>query len=274
MAVTDPNTGLVYVPSGSSNMSSMAVYNPATTALESVDMPSSDIMELNIQYYSAVWSTLRNSIFLYGGVNTKESINNLHVVEYQPSTSTWTRFNTTGSSPSGSISSHCMVPAYDGTKMILFGGKDKDSQLLGSIYIFDLASMSWTKGADIDPSQNRASMACTVAGDNFVAWGGSCNKNATKDFETTIIYNLKSQQWTDEFSIASPYSASRAYVQTSSDDINVAAIGGGVGAAAVIFIIGAFVVSRIKSHRSIAPEPKTSASVDTEKNKEVQPSVC
>lgn len=46
---------------------------------------------------------------------------------------------------------------------------------LGSIYVLDLESMSWTKGADVDRALWRSNMACTVAGDNFVAWGGKVN---------------------------------------------------------------------------------------------------
>ncbi|KAF9340903.1 hypothetical protein BGX26_008829, partial [Mortierella sp. AD094] len=71
----------------------------------------------------------------------------------------------------GDIHGHCMVEAYNGSKILLFGGTTINGPSVGSIYILDVNSMSWTKGPDADSSQNREQMACTVAGDNFVAWG-------------------------------------------------------------------------------------------------------
>ena len=56
--------------------------------------------------------------------------------------------------------------------MIVFGGRYTSGVDSGSIYILDVKTMVWTQGTDADPSQNRTGMACTVAGDNFVAWGG------------------------------------------------------------------------------------------------------
>ncbi|KAG0282379.1 hypothetical protein BGZ96_000541 [Linnemannia gamsii] len=38
-AVTDPTTGLVYIPGGGSNYSAMLVYNPANSSME--ELPSS-----------------------------------------------------------------------------------------------------------------------------------------------------------------------------------------------------------------------------------------
>ena len=66
--------------------------------------------------------------------------------------------------------------AYGGSKMILFGGSTISRRSLGSIYILDMKTLSWMKGPDVDPSQNRSGMACAVAGDNFVAWGGKSGK--------------------------------------------------------------------------------------------------
>lgn len=64
--------------------------------------------------------------------------------------------------------------AYNGTKMVVFGGQDVSTYvLLSSIYLLDLKTLVWTRGADADPSQGRRGMACAVAGDNFIAWGGT-----------------------------------------------------------------------------------------------------
>ncbi|KAG0274488.1 hypothetical protein BGZ96_004315, partial [Linnemannia gamsii] len=62
--------------------------------------------------------------------------------------------------------------------------------------------MVWTDGEDApDP---RSEMACTVAGDNFVVWGGYKELLTTDTIgvpTTPLIYNLKSGKWTDKFVI-------------------------------------------------------------------------
>ncbi|KAF9118434.1 hypothetical protein BG015_006619, partial [Linnemannia schmuckeri] len=116
---------------------------------------------------------------------------------------------------------------YNGTKMVVFGGETFPLiRTLSSIYILDLQTLVWTKGTDVHPSQNRSDMACAVSGDYFIAWGGGYYDETTsvRMLEMTIIYNLKTSQWVDEF-IAPPRSE-------PSKGSNAAAIGGGVAALA------------------------------------------
>ncbi|KAF9186960.1 hypothetical protein BGZ51_001679 [Haplosporangium sp. Z 767] len=203
-AVTDPKSGLVYIPNGADGWASMVVYNPVKRSSKSIDMPPETIKASRSHSYSVVWSTERNSILLYGGVTTATTIDQQPpFMEFDPVTSKWSRVETTGPSP-GDIHSHCMVPAYNNTKMVVFGGQtNKDKDTLGSIYILDIKSMTWTKGVDVDPTQNRSNMACTVAGDSFVAWGGSDRNNMPNTINALIIYNLKANAWTDHFSVDS-----------------------------------------------------------------------
>lgn len=62
--------------------------------------------------------------------------------------------------------------AYNGTKLILFGGHEMDGISKNTTYILDVTSMEWTKGPAVDASQSRSAMACSVSGDNVVIWGG------------------------------------------------------------------------------------------------------
>ena len=62
--------------------------------------------------------------------------------------------------------------AHNGSKLIVFGGYTIGKQVLGSIYILDVQTMVWTRGQNTDTSMIRSDMACTVAGDSFIAWGG------------------------------------------------------------------------------------------------------
>lgn len=56
--------------------------------------------------------------------------------------------------------------------MVVFGGSITDDIQLGDIHILDVPTMTWTKGSAPPVPLNRSNMACTVGGDNFIAWGG------------------------------------------------------------------------------------------------------
>jgi hypothetical protein len=63
--------------------------------------------------------------------------------------------------------------AYNGTKMLLFGGDSSSSEpSVGMLHILDVRNMIWSKTEGVDPSLGRSSMACAVSGDNFIVWGG------------------------------------------------------------------------------------------------------
>lgn len=70
-----------------------------------------------------------------------------------------------------------MVPAYGGTKMVVFGGWQPPTPIpqgedySSALYMLDVKSMSWTLLSDGQVT-GRRNMACTVVGDNFVTWGG------------------------------------------------------------------------------------------------------
>lgn len=53
--------------------------------------------------------------------------------------------------------------------MILFGG-DGSGPSVASLSILDISTMTWITGKDAPDA--RSEMACAVAGDNFVVWGG------------------------------------------------------------------------------------------------------
>ncbi|KAG0007190.1 hypothetical protein BGZ80_004959, partial [Entomortierella chlamydospora] len=170
-AAADPNTGLIYIPGGGNEGQNMMEYNPSTGASQLLPMPA-EYTGKSVRYFTTVWSTQRNSVLLYGGFYNSLGVDVAiaNVYEYPPSTASWSLISTTGSAPAGSTS-HCMVPAYNGTKMVIFGGT-LYSSYIPSIYILDLQSLVWSQGTDIDQSLARSRMACATSGDSFVAWGG------------------------------------------------------------------------------------------------------
>ncbi|KAH7032060.1 hypothetical protein BKA57DRAFT_497601 [Linnemannia elongata] len=264
-AITDPNTGIIYIPTGTNDNQTM-VYYPDSGAGSSLPTPPLSVMSPDVSNYGAVWSTVRNSMLLYGGWSYAPPYEgNSYLVEFQPTSNTWSRIATTGTSP-GDVGMHCMVSVYNGTKIVMFGGYSRSGLSLGSIYILDIKALFWTKGPNVDPSQNRGEMACTVAGDNFVAWGGRTLTRNSTPFGTMIIYNLRTNQWTDQFSLAPPSSTTASPTKTSwptgsgtptpvPDDSNEAAIGGGVAGAVVVAAIAFFLFRR---HRSVRENQKRS----------------
>lgn len=232
-SATDPSTGLIYFPSGSANGTSMFVYNPVTNYPTYLSMPSQSVINGTISGYSFQWCAHRKSMLLYGGGdadpdrdNIPANYSNPYLIEYSPLTKDWTRLTTSGPSP-GPVIFHCMASAYSGKKMVVFGGQLYLKDPRGSIFILDVPTLTWTQGPDIDYPLGRSSAACTVAGDNFVVWGG---KNKTAMLDSTVFFNIKDNVWTDTFVLPGN---------------NTGAIIGGVAAALVVLgFVGAVIYRR------------------------------
>ncbi|KAG0051314.1 hypothetical protein BGZ83_003874 [Gryganskiella cystojenkinii] len=203
-SAVDPSSGLMYIPTGTKDNQTLA-YDPQSGSSSMLPNPAASIMNPVVVFYSVVWSTVRNSLIIYGGrgITLNYIVPNPYLAEIVPGPSAaWHALAATGQVP-GAVERHCMVSAYGGTKMVLFGGCTVTRQSLGSIYILDVNTLSWTKGPDVDPAQNRSGMACAVAGDNFIAWGGEHYETSIINLSSTVVFNLKTNQWTDQFSLIS-----------------------------------------------------------------------
>ncbi|KAK3843923.1 MAG: hypothetical protein J3R72DRAFT_95653 [Linnemannia gamsii] len=161
----DMNTGTVYIPSGSKDGAEMVINTPGNPQLLVLPMPAP------INSESWVWSTQRNCFLHYGGRTLTGNTPN-PVLKTFSANAGWKTLATTGTSP-GDLSGHCMVAAYGGKKMIVFGGNDLAGVAKADIYILDVTTLEWTVGKAADPAQARSNMACGVSGDSFVSWGGN-----------------------------------------------------------------------------------------------------
>ncbi|KAF9096283.1 hypothetical protein BGX23_011673 [Mortierella sp. AD031] len=250
----DP-TGRAYVPSASANGTQMAQFVPGekNTKIDLVNMPLNDDKMWGLTFYSFVWSQTRSSFLLYGGftINNGVKLCNAQLWEYK--STTWSPVPTKGSPIArGDVSNHCMVPAYGGTKMILFGGERAiDFAVMSWIYILDVPTMTWTVGKPAPADQARRSMACAVSGDEFVAWGGY-NKE-TMMGPAPLVYNIKTDTWTSEF---------------RESKLNIPAIAGGAGGAVVIItvVLGFVFYKRRQRQRAAA----ASSSADAEKKDDAE----
>ncbi|KAF9541120.1 hypothetical protein EC957_003401 [Mortierella hygrophila] len=193
-AATHMETSRVYIPGCAGT--SMLGYDWSTSTASVLPMPYlGNITSWN--GYSFVWNAVRGSFFLFGGVGAPSETSYLY--EYKMSTTppTWDFLRSYGSVPPH-LSEMCMVSASYGNKMLVFGGGFNGSEV-GTLYILDVPTMTWTRGPS---SQPRKGMACAVAGDNFVVWGGISWNNSGAFVPlppTPIVYNINSGQWTTQF---------------------------------------------------------------------------
>ncbi|KAF9130628.1 F-box only protein 42 [Mortierella sp. GBA39] len=265
---TDPGTNLIYIPAVSQMDTGMTVFDITGAAISSnlerstttAPMPPPLVEGRVLTGHSTVWSGYRGSLLVYGGryevppttpatnsttAPLQPAVFSDRLVEYNPTQKNWTIIETKGGSP-GKIARHCMVPAEGGRKMIVFGGSIGTGATIvpqGGIYILDIPSWTWSQGTSVDSSGFRAAMACSVAADNFIAWGGTDGNNT---LSSMIIYNLSSEQWTTQFSLGGQSSS------TSSDTSHLGGIiGGGVAAAVVVGAIAGYIIYRRHRWRAL-----------------------
>ncbi|KAF8941661.1 hypothetical protein BGZ47_007295 [Haplosporangium gracile] len=257
---TDPETNLVYIPAVYGKDTGMTVYNITEATVSNNFTLSATVASMPppldsgrvLSGHSTVWSDYRKSLLVYGGryevpptnpdlAALQSAMLSDRFVEYNVAQRGWANVTTTGTSP-GKLARHCMVSAEGGRKMIVFGGSTGlEASIVprGDIYILDVPSLTWSQGTSANTSEFRAAMACSIAGDNFIAWGGV---NATNTLGSMIIYNLSSKQWTERYS-----SGSSSFDTSHMGGI----IGGSVAAVVVIgFIIG-YVIYRRRKRRSL-----------------------
>ncbi|KAF9122802.1 hypothetical protein BGW39_009483 [Mortierella sp. 14UC] len=241
-AATDPLTDKVFIPGSAGT--SMLGYDFSNKIVSVLPMPIGG-NATSWNRYSFVWSEMRASFLLFGGLGSPSA--DSYFYEYKPLTDVgidpWTSVSSYGSIPPH-VSESCMISAYNGAKMLLFGG-GVDGAEIGTLFILDVATMTWSRGPS---SQPRKGMACAVSGDNFVVWGGISWNNSGAFVqlpELPIIYNMKTTQWTTQF-------VGKRSQSTPAKKSSKAAIIGGVIAgivAAVILVILLLICRKQRHHR-------------------------
>ncbi|KAI7827547.1 hypothetical protein BC939DRAFT_475150 [Gamsiella multidivaricata] len=187
----DPVTNNFYVPNGYSGAGgvSMLQMNFLTNTAGSIPM---DPQLTQLQTYSATWSAAIPALILVGKGTWAWNID-----------FGWKQVGQ-GKIPTGRSYS-CLVPAYSGKRMILFGGYDSTITSMSDIYFLDMDFMSgtltWTKGPDAGVPNARAGHACAVSNDYVIIWGGSrvINGALLTTSNTTLIFNMKTGNWVSEY---------------------------------------------------------------------------
>ncbi|KAF9907775.1 hypothetical protein EC991_010645 [Linnemannia zychae] len=198
-AVTDPNTGLVYIARGYTDVSerSVDVYNVDRDILSELPLPPATEALAQRTYYGNVWCQPRKSILYFGGyaLETQPAPTSPIITEFSPSNQTWTTLTTNGEPPS-LRADHCMTINEDGSKMVVYGGSPTDkSPMSGEVFMFNTLTRTWTKGVSGPP---RAYATCTIAGDQLLLWGGMTLDNTVASAEV-LIYNMANDTWINNY---------------------------------------------------------------------------
>ncbi|KAF8943218.1 hypothetical protein BGZ47_005684 [Haplosporangium gracile] len=250
-AVTDTNTGFVYMAAGYATRmrDSLDVYNFAADSVTKTAMPGPDKFLPARAYYSNVWSKYRKSILYFGGYNiTNQPIVGGNVVtELVTATQNWNTLTTSGPAPP-MRADHCMTTNEDGTMMVVFGGRCTDpvqngqkNSYLGDVYILNTITLTWTQG---NPGEPRVYAACTVSNNQLIVWGGTDSNDLVAPAKV-LVYNLTSASWISTFTPKTTTSVTG----TNDSHVNAGAIAGGVVAGvAVICTCVLFYIFRRRRH--------------------------
>ncbi|KAG0041165.1 hypothetical protein BGZ83_002227 [Gryganskiella cystojenkinii] len=199
-AIMDPNTRVIYM-NGPTNLN---IYNLNASKFSTQLLPT---YVLKSRYYGGgVYNKLRNSLMYFGGwyYNKNKTVQfdplATYVSEYNLTAKTWANVSTTGIPPPVR-SDFCMAVNEDGSKVVVYGGRVAVNDVFArTFFILDVTTGQWTQGPDGDV---RAYMACTIVGDQFLAWGGSPGKT-TWDTPPRI-FDMTLLKWTTTYKAPAYY---------------------------------------------------------------------
>ncbi|KAF9326177.1 hypothetical protein BG006_010368 [Podila minutissima] len=186
--------------------------------------------------YALAPSNSAQAVFALAGFLDKYNSSSSALLRFDATNSTWSNVELKEGAPS-SRQGACMVPAHNGTKLVVFGGfpatmitniTNMPGDSLSDIYVLDAANLTWTKGQDGGEGRARSSHACAISGDSFLAWGG-ISTAGMPPAQILSVYDLKSNTWQDKFAPGLKLDSG-----STSSGSNVGPIAGGIGAAVLL----------------------------------------
>jgi len=205
--VTDPDTGLIYVPFGyqtSAGVYEMLIVNLTDNSITSDSRAPTFSPQQSNTYYSVAWNKALGGL-VYSTGDGLFSYNRIDG---------WKQLQTQGETPPVRYLS-CLLSASGGSKLVLFGGRETPTisadnrqpppRTLGDIYILDVATRTWKKGPPVTPDDGRRSASCAVANEQMIVWGGETyiNKYSFPN-HVAMVYDLKTDTWVSRYSAPSP----------------------------------------------------------------------
>ncbi|KAF9285558.1 hypothetical protein BGZ74_001455 [Mortierella antarctica] len=189
-AVTDAATDVI-IPNGYSFTNTTSTYTMRYSSSTSTATPLLQSPDLNnLTFYAIAWSNSARAAFMFGGYYPSAQSDTKGLYRLDSDATSWTKLDTTGG-PSARESA-CMVPANNGTKLVVFGGLLAPRTFLGDISIFDVTTSTWTRGQDGGETRTRTGHVCAVSGDKFVTWGGegALTVSNPSKVEVVSVYSL------------------------------------------------------------------------------------
>ncbi|KAF9938411.1 hypothetical protein BGZ65_012855 [Modicella reniformis] len=241
-ASTDPHTNVAYIPNGAKDVNGrnqLLRINLTTKKLDNVVMhPKLNTSNL----FSTSWSHTLNSLVVIGGPTNG-------LFTYSSSTG-WSDLTLAvkGDIPAPRVTP-CLASGYG--VMILFGGTDVPrKKTFNDIYILDAATLTWTRGPNVELENARAASNCAISNRYFIVWGGIRTNNINNRTDTSfprnsiMVYDIAIGNWTSVY-VASTTTDANADSEATGEGSTVKIILIVVLAFLVIFIgIGVFVLCR------------------------------
>lgn len=214
------------------------------------------------QLYSIAPSQSDQAVFVLAGYFNSANVSSSTLFRFDSSNLKWSKVDTKGDAPTPRQGA-CMVPAYSGKELVVFGGfpmapltnvTDMPGEGLSDIYVLDVANKKWTKGMNGGADRARGGHVCAITRDTLLVWGGK-PKASQSPPDLLLAYDLSSDTWRDTFpdkgvgSAPGPESgpSSGSGPGSASSGSKVGAIAGGLGAVVLSAVILFLVYRRRKA---------------------------
>jgi hypothetical protein len=184
-AVTDPETGIIYIKDEYVNLS-------GDSTMYSVDLRTKTVNTSKVYFPEQAVKGVAWSAFLKSVV-----VVDLHVSLYTPSEGTKSskgRSTFLATGPNGDFPTPwCTAPAYGGAIIVFLGIYTDyvDDKLKDTTYVhtLDLNTRTWRKGPLVNA--RTGDYSCAVSGDHFIVWGGMANGTMTNK---VLVFNIKTEK--------------------------------------------------------------------------------
>lgn len=176
-------------PTLTPSINSGAVYDVSSESWTAMDA-NDPALPTPRGFHSAVWTgetgnpVTAKRMFVWGGCN--QEIVDACVQPmgdgslFNPETMTWSKFPSLGVQPKARHN-HSAIYVESQAKFYVFGGLDKDSNVISDGWILDLKTLKWSPMAGM--SEGRFKHRAVWAGDKMLVFGGKIYNKSTRTYE-------------------------------------------------------------------------------------------
>ncbi|KAF8932934.1 hypothetical protein BGZ47_011098 [Haplosporangium gracile] len=178
-------------------MKTIDIFDPVSQTIHVENLPDPTMVFFMRQNYANIWSKYKNSVLYWGGNNKNPLGPGLvgnSVTELLTDSMTWSTMATQGTAPA-EREGHCMAANEDGTKVVIYGGILANDTKVGDLWILDMIASTWSQGTS---GPARVYSVCTIAGEQFLLWGGSTDQTLVSSPEM-LIYNLNTSAYIQQY---------------------------------------------------------------------------